>query len=60
MHLYSANRGIWIEWDVLMQYFTLHFQSGAVVEMLEKKQRNAAEFLGSILHSRHFIFNALS
>jgi len=28
----------------------LYFQSGAVVEMLEKKQRNAAEFLGSILH----------
>jgi len=33
-----------------MQNFKLNFQSGAVVETLEKKQRNAAEFLGSILH----------
>jgi len=30
--------------------FTLYFQSGAVVETLEQKQRNAAEFLSSILH----------
>jgi len=30
--------------------FYAHFQRGAVVETLEKKQRNAAEFLGSILH----------
>jgi len=28
----------------------IFFQSGAVVETLKKKQRNAAEFLGSILH----------
>jgi len=33
-----------------MRHFTLYFQSGAVVETLEIKQRNAAEFLGSILH----------
>jgi len=33
-----------------MRHFTLYFQSGAVVETLEKKQRNAAEFLDSILH----------
>jgi len=29
---------------------TLYFQSGAVAETLKKKQRNAAEFLGSIFH----------
>jgi len=29
-----------------MQHFTLYFQSGAVIEMLEKNQRNAADFLG--------------
>jgi len=29
---------------------SLYFQSGAVAETLEKRQRNAAEFLGSILH----------
>jgi len=34
-----------------MRHFTLYFQSGAVVETLEKKQRKAAEFLGSILHN---------
>jgi len=33
-----------------MRHFALYFQSGAVVETLEKKQRNPAEFLGSILH----------
>jgi len=27
-----------------------YLQSGAVVETLEKKQRNVSEFLGSILH----------
>jgi len=49
MH-YSAYRGTSIECNVLMRHFTLYFQSGAVFETLEKKQRNAAEFLGSILH----------
>jgi len=43
---YSANRGISIECDILRSIF----QSGAVVETLKKKQRNAAKFLGSILH----------
>jgi len=33
-----------------MRRFTLYFQSSAVVETLEKKQRNVAKFLGSILH----------
>jgi len=33
-----------------MRHFALNFQSGAVVETLKKKQRNAAEFLDSILH----------
>jgi len=33
-----------------MRYFTLYFQSSAMVETLKKKQRNAAKFLGSILH----------
>jgi len=28
----------------------LYFQNGAVVETLKIKQRNAAKFLGSILH----------
>jgi len=32
-----------------MRHSTLYFQSGAVVETLEKKQLNAAEFL-AILH----------
>jgi len=47
---YSVCRGISIECDVKMRHFTLYFRSGAVVETLEKKQRNAAEFLGSIFH----------
>jgi len=38
-------------------HFTLYFQGGAMVETLEKKQRNAAEFLSSILHHAT-IFNA--
>jgi len=42
-----------------MRHFTLYFQSGAVVEMEEKKQRNAVEFLGSIWFSNSFS-NALS
>jgi len=33
-----------------MRHCTLYFQSSAVVETLIKKQRNAAKFLGSILH----------
>jgi len=33
-----------------MQHFMLYFQSGVVVETLKKKQGNAAELLGSILH----------
>jgi len=49
MH-YSAYRSISIECDVKMRHFTLCFQSCVVVETLEKKQQNAAEFLGSILH----------
>jgi len=31
-------------------HFTIYFQSGAVVETLEKKQLTAAKFLGLILH----------
>jgi len=46
----SAYRGISIECDVQIQHFTLYFQSGALVETVEKKRGNAAEFLGSILH----------
>jgi len=33
-------RGISIECDALMRHFTLCFQSGTVVETLEKKQQN--------------------
>jgi len=47
MH-YSAYRGISIESN--LNATTLYFQNSAVVETMENKQRNAAEFLGSILH----------
>jgi len=55
---YSAYRGISIECDILRS--TLYFQSGGVVETLEKKQWNAAEFFGFDSLSHQYIFNALS
>jgi len=55
----SVYKRISIECDVYMRHFALYFQSGAVVETLEKKQRNAAEFLGSIFLHHANLFSML-